>query len=90
VNGIKQQKAAVDSGAWILYRYNPLLRKEGKNPLILDSKEPSVDIAEYMYREIRFRALREANPERAAALLEQARKDAKERYAYYKYLADRP
>jgi pyruvate-ferredoxin/flavodoxin oxidoreductase len=90
INGIKQQKAAVDSGAWILYRYNPLLKKEGKNPLILDSKEPSADIAEYMYREIRFRALREANPERAAALLEQARKDAKERYAYYKYLADRP
>ena len=43
-----------------------------------------------MYREIRFRALRESNPERAAALLEQARRDAKERYAYYKYLADRP
>jgi pyruvate-ferredoxin/flavodoxin oxidoreductase len=90
INGIRQQKAAVDSGAWILCRYNPLLKKEGKNPLILDSKEPTQDISEYMYREIRFRALKNANPERAEALLEQARKDAKERYAYYKYLADRP
>jgi pyruvate-ferredoxin/flavodoxin oxidoreductase len=83
-------KAAVDSGAWLLYRYNPLAKKEGKNPLTLDSKEPAQDIAEYMYQEIRFRALKNANPERAAALLEQARQDAKERYAYYKYLADRP
>jgi pyruvate-ferredoxin/flavodoxin oxidoreductase len=90
INGIKQQKAAVDSGAWILYRYNPLARAEGKNPLTLDSKEPTQDIADYMYKEIRFRALRESNPERASALLEQARRDAKERYAYYKYLADRP
>ncbi len=90
INGIKQQKAAVDSGAWLLYRYNPLAKKEGKNPLTLDSKEPAQDIAEYMYQEIRFRALKNANPERAAALLEQARQDAKERYAYYKYLADRP
>jgi pyruvate-ferredoxin/flavodoxin oxidoreductase len=90
INGIKQQKAAVETGAWVLYRYNPLLKKEGKNPLILDSKEPSRDVGEYMYQEIRFRALKNADPERAAALLEQARKDAKERYAYYKYLADRP
>ena len=89
-NGIKQQKAAVDSGAWLLYRYNPLAKKEGKNPLTLDSKEPSQDIAEYMYREIRFRALRESSPERAELFLEQARRDAKERYSYYKYLADRP
>jgi len=89
-NGIKQQKAAVDSGAWLLYRYNPLAKKEGKNPLTLDSKEPTQDIAEYMYREIRFRALRESNPERAELFLEQARRDAKERYSYHKYLADRP
>ena len=89
-NGLKQQKAAVDSGAWLLYRYNPLLKNEGKNPLSLDSKEPTLDIAEYMYREIRFRALRESNPERAEQFLEQARRDAKERYAFYKYLADRP
>ena len=88
--GIRQQKLAVDSGAWLLYRYNPLLKKEGKKALILDSKEPSVDIAEYMYREIRFRSLRDANPERAERFLQQARQEAKEKYAYYKYLAERP
>ncbi|MGA2976904.1 MAG: pyruvate:ferredoxin (flavodoxin) oxidoreductase [Spirochaetia bacterium] len=88
--GISQQKLAVESGAWVLYRYNPKLKAEGKNPLILDSKEPTTDIADYMYNEIRFRALKQAGPERAAALLDTARKDAKERYAFYKYLADRP
>jgi pyruvate-ferredoxin/flavodoxin oxidoreductase len=87
--GIRQQKLAVDSGAWLLYRYNPLLKKEGKNPLTLDSKEPTVDIAEYMYREIRFRSLRETNPERAEQFLEQARLEAREKYGYFKYLADR-
>jgi pyruvate-ferredoxin/flavodoxin oxidoreductase len=88
--GLGQQKLAVESGAWPLFRYNPKLKAEGKNPLILDSKEPSVDIGEYMYNEIRFRALKQAGPERAAELLEVARRDAKERYAFYKYLADRP
>ena len=75
--GISQQKLAVDSGAWTLFRYNPKLKAEGKNPLILDSKEPTADIADYMYNEIRFRALKQAGPERAAALLDVARKDAK-------------
>jgi pyruvate-ferredoxin/flavodoxin oxidoreductase len=88
--GISQQKLAIDSGAWTLFRYNPKLKAEGKNPLILDSKEPTADIGEYMYNEIRFKALKQMNAERAAALLEIARKDAKERYSYYKYLADRP
>jgi pyruvate-ferredoxin/flavodoxin oxidoreductase len=87
--GIAQQKLAVESGAWTLFRYNPKLRKEGKNPLILDSKEPTADIGEYMYNEIRFRALKQISPERSGVLLEMARADAKERYAYYKYLADR-
>jgi pyruvate-ferredoxin/flavodoxin oxidoreductase len=88
--GISQQKLAVESGAWPLFRYNPKLRAEGKNPLILDSKEPTADIGEYMYNEIRFRALKQSGPERAAELLDVARRDAKERYAFYKYLADRP
>jgi pyruvate-ferredoxin/flavodoxin oxidoreductase len=87
--GLSQQKLAVESGAWTLFRYNPALKAEGKNPLTLDSKEPTADIAEYMYNEIRFRALKQINPERAATFLAQAKKDAKERYAYYKYLADR-
>jgi len=88
-HGIRQQKLAVNSGSWLLYRFNPALTEEGKNPLILDSKEPSVDIEEYMYREIRFRSLRDLHPDRAERFLKQAREDAKEKYAYYKYLADR-
>jgi len=87
--GIRQQKLAVDSGAWLLYRFNPALKAEGKNPLILDSKEPSADIEEYMYREIRFRSLRDVAPERAEGFLEQARADAQEKYRFYKYLAER-
>jgi pyruvate-ferredoxin/flavodoxin oxidoreductase len=88
--GISQQKLAVESGAWTLFRYNPKLAAEGKNPLTLDSKEPTADIGDYMYNEIRFRALKQAGPERASQLLDIARKDAKDRYAYFKYLADRP
>ncbi|MGO9410425.1 MAG: pyruvate:ferredoxin (flavodoxin) oxidoreductase [Spirochaetia bacterium] len=87
--GVGQQKLAVESGAWPLFRYNPKLKAEGKNPFILDSKEPSVDIGDYMYNEIRFRALKQIGPERAASLLEVARRDAKDRYSYYKYMADR-
>ncbi len=87
--GLSQQKLAVESGAWTLFRYNPKLRAEGKNPLILDSREPTADIGEYMYNEIRFRALKQISPERASTFLAQAKLDAKERYAYYKYLADR-
>jgi pyruvate-ferredoxin/flavodoxin oxidoreductase len=87
--GVGQQKLAVESGAWPLFRYNPKLKAEGKNPFILDSKEPTVDIADYMYNEIRFRALKQMEPERAVSLLDIARKDAKDRYAYYKYMADR-
>ncbi len=90
MKGMDQQKAAVTSGIWPLYRYNPLLAKEGKNPFQLDSKEPTTDPAEYMYNEIRYRSLKQAKPERAQVFLEQARKDAKAQYAAYKYLADRP
>jgi pyruvate-ferredoxin/flavodoxin oxidoreductase len=87
-NGNQQQKLAVDSGAWVLFRYNPDLAKEGKNPLIVDSKEPSIDIADYMYNEIRFRALKSTFPERSELFLEQARKDAQRRYKMYRNLAE--
>jgi pyruvate-ferredoxin/flavodoxin oxidoreductase len=87
--GMDQQKAAVTSGAWPLYRYNPELQKEGKNPLQLDYKEPTTDIADYMYNEIRFRALKASRPEDAAAYLEEARKYSREQWETYKYLADR-
>jgi len=88
--GMDQQKMAVNSGAWPLYRYNPTLKAEGKNPFVLDSKEPSIDVADYMYNEIRYRSLKQQNPERAAVLLENMRSFVKNQWAAYKYLADRP
>ena len=87
-NGIEEQKKAVNSGHWVLYRYNPLLAKEGKNPLSVDSKEPSLDIGEYMYGELRFRALKATNPEKAVYYLDTARADAARRYQMYKHLAE--
>jgi len=88
--GLDQQKLAVESGAWNLFRYNPMLKEQGKNPFILDSKEPTVPVKDYMYNEIRFRSLRQTKPEAAEAYLESAQKDAEERYRRYKYLADAP
>lgn len=87
--GMDQQKAAVTSGMWPMYRFNPAIAAEGKNPLTLDSKEPTSEIEEYIYREIRYRSLRQAKPEQAEALLTQAKKNVKEQYDLYRYLADR-
>jgi pyruvate-ferredoxin/flavodoxin oxidoreductase len=85
--GLEEHKRAVDSAHWILYRYNPDLAKEGKNPLQLDSKPPSIDYADYAYGEVRFRTLKASMPERADYLLKQAQKDAIRRYNFYKQLA---
>ncbi len=86
--GFNQQQLAVDSGAWVLYRYDPRLTAEGKNPLQLDSKEPSIDIKEYMYNEVRFRTLLQSMPDRAEMLLDLAREDAKARWNMYKQMAE--
>ncbi|MFO8065170.1 MAG: pyruvate:ferredoxin (flavodoxin) oxidoreductase [Spirochaetota bacterium] len=88
--GMDQQKAAVTSGLWPLYRYNPMLEAEGKNPLQLDSKEPSTSLSDYMYKEIRYRALRQSNPEVAQELLEKAENTVQSQWELYKYLADKP
>jgi pyruvate-ferredoxin/flavodoxin oxidoreductase len=88
--GMDQQKSAVTSGVWPLFRYNPVLAAEGKNSFQLDSKEPTTDPSDYMYNEIRYRSLKQAKPEQAQVFLEQARANAKSQYAAYKYLADRP
>ncbi|MEW5925026.1 MAG: thiamine pyrophosphate-dependent enzyme, partial [Candidatus Zixiibacteriota bacterium] len=87
-HGLDEQKKAVNSGHWILYRYNPDLVKEGKNPLQLDSKPPSITYADYAYGEVRFRTLKASMPERAAKLLKQAQADAFRRYNYYKMLSE--
>ncbi len=88
VDGLSHQKMAVQSGLWPLYRYNPELRKEGKNPFQLDSKEPSLDLGEYMYTENRFRALTKSHPDRANDLLELAKQDVKRKWEQYKYLSE--
>ncbi|UCD93361.1 MAG: pyruvate:ferredoxin (flavodoxin) oxidoreductase, partial [Candidatus Zixiibacteriota bacterium] len=86
-HGLNEQKKAVDSGHWILYRYNPELIKQGKNPLQLDSKAPSISYADYAYGEIRFSSLKTSMPERAERLIRAAQADAIKRYNFYKALA---
>ena len=82
-----EAKLAVESGYWPLYRYNPLLAHEGKNPFILDSKEPKEDLRTFMMNEVRFRALKKEFPERADRLFAKAEKVAKERLQMYKQLS---
>jgi len=79
-NGYEEQKKAVACGHWPLYRFDPRLKEQGKNPLQLDSKPPTLDVEEYMYGENRFRILKQSRPEAAAKLLELARGDAQRRY----------
>ena len=86
--GLEEQKKAVNSGHWPLFRFNPDNLKEGKNPLTLDSKAPSIDLEEYVYGENRYRMLLKANPEASKALIAEAQKDVKARYNIYKQLAD--
>lgn len=88
-DGLKLQKQAVECGLWPLYRYDPRLKEEGKNPFQLDSKEPNYNLADYMYAENRFKALKAANPDRASALLEKATNIAKRTWKEYEYLAKR-
>ena len=85
--GFEQQKKAVLSGAWPVYRYDPRRLEKGLNPLQLDYKEPSLPIEEYMYNEVRFRALRQIHPEIAARLLKEAQKEAIRRWNFYEQLA---
>ena len=83
-----RQKQAVEAGYWHLYRYNPLLKEEGKNPFILDSKEPSADFKEFLMGEVRYSSLTKTFPERAEKLFDKAANDAQERYETYKKLAE--
>ena len=87
INGLRQQKLAVDSGHWPLFRYNPLLKEQGLNPLQLDSKKPSIPLKDYIYTEVRYKMLTHSNPEAAAMLLIQGQKFVDERWAMYENLA---
>ena len=76
-----EEKRAVEAGYWHLFRFDPRLAEEGKNPFQLDSKEPTGDYQEFIQSEVRYNRLSRSNPERAKMLFEKAEKDAKEKYA---------
>ncbi len=82
-NSQSEMKKAVDSGYWHLWRYNPTLKEMGKNPFILDSKEPTLDYEEFLLNESRYKSLKAKNPELAEKLFEEAKILAKERYEGY-------
>lgn len=84
---MEEMKRAVDAGYWHLWRYNPLLKEEGKNPFVLESKEPTIDYKEFLKSEGRYTTLMQSFPELAEALFAKAAKDAKERYEAYKRMA---
>jgi pyruvate-ferredoxin/flavodoxin oxidoreductase len=80
-------KKAVKAGYWHLYRYNPDLKKEGKNPFILDSKEPTESFRDFLMGQVRYSSLARTFPDEAEMLFERAEEHAKERYQTYKTLA---
>ncbi|MDO4711685.1 MAG: pyruvate:ferredoxin (flavodoxin) oxidoreductase [Peptostreptococcaceae bacterium] len=82
-------KQAVDAGYWHLYRFNPELKKEGKNPFILDSKEPTASFREFLDKQVRYTSLKSTFPEVAEELFAIAEENAKHRYATYKAMAER-
>ena len=86
-HGLDQQKYAVDSGYWPLYRYNPLLVAQGKNPLQLDSRDPKIPLRQYIQNEARYTMLMRSNPEAAEAFLKTSQKDIEVRWKRYKHLA---
>ncbi len=90
--GLSQMEAkhAVESGYWSLYRYNPSLEDDGKNPFILDSKKPTMEFRDFLMNEVRFASLQKVSPEEAEALYEKTEVDAKSRRAYYEKLAADP
>lgn len=83
-----EAKRAVEAGYWANYRYNPDLKEQGKNPFILDSKEPTADFREFLMGEVRYSSLQKMFPETAEALFEKTEADAKERLNNYKKLAE--
>jgi pyruvate-ferredoxin/flavodoxin oxidoreductase len=85
--GMEQQKLAVNSGYWPMFRYNPMAIAGGKPPLHLDSRPPSIPLKDYMYRETRFKMLTKSNPVEAGRLLQLAQQDVQSRWQMYEHLA---
>jgi pyruvate-ferredoxin/flavodoxin oxidoreductase len=85
--GLDQQQAAVDSGHWTLFRFNPELHLQGKNPLTLDSKGPKIPFKDYAYNETRYNMLAKAKPEIAGQFLKEAQESVNRRWRMYEQLA---
>ena len=83
-----QEKRAVESGYWHLYRYNPELKEQGKNPFQLDSKDPKESFQDFINSEVRYTSLKRTFPDIADELFQKAEENAKERYADYKRRAE--
>ncbi len=90
VHGLEQQKLAVNSGYWPLFRYNPSLVAQNKNPFQLDSKAASIPLKDYIYNETRYTMLVKSNPDEAHRLLDLAKDDVAEHWKLYDYLAHEP
>ncbi|MGK7952118.1 MAG: pyruvate:ferredoxin (flavodoxin) oxidoreductase [Xenococcaceae cyanobacterium] len=86
---MSHQKELVDSGRWLLYRYNPNLKQEGKNPLQLDMRSPKKPVSQSLYAENRFKMLTKSKPDAAKQLLKEAQQDVNTRWQMYEYLAAR-
>jgi len=85
---VEEEKLAVQCGYWFLYRYNPLLKKEGKNPLIFETPQPNGKFQEFIRSEVRFSSVKKLFPDRAEELFKKAEEVMLERYNYYKKLAE--
>ncbi|MCF6459865.1 pyruvate:ferredoxin (flavodoxin) oxidoreductase [Clostridium sp. Cult3] len=85
---VAEEKRAVESGYWHLYRFDPRLKEQGKNPFILDSKEPKDSFKDFIMGEVRYSQNKNTFPELAEELYKKAEKDAKERYQLYKKLSE--
>jgi pyruvate-ferredoxin/flavodoxin oxidoreductase len=83
---VSQEKDAVKAGYWHLFRFNPELKKEGENPFVMDSKEPTESFRDFLLSEVRFSSLQKTFPELAEDLFDKAAEDAEERYQSYKRL----
>jgi pyruvate-ferredoxin/flavodoxin oxidoreductase len=85
--GLEQQKLAVQSGHWPMYRYDPRLAELGQNPLVIESKEPTIPISQYAYNETRYKMLTQMDEARAEQLMQEAQRDAKSRWTLYQQMA---
>ncbi len=90
VTGLKNQKAAVESGCWLLYRYDPSRAARGENPLVVDSRAPKLPAEQYLLMENRFKMITKSRPEEAKKLFRQVQQGVEERWRFYQRMAEKP